>query len=198
MSTMNAVLPVARPEHPWVAHYEPGVTADVDIPAITVDGVLRRTARQTPDHTALNFLGARTSYAELDQAVDRFAHVLRGMGVEKGDRVSIHLPTTPAFVIALMGAMRAGAAAVPMNPLYVERELAILFADTTPKVSVTMDVLVPRMRKVAADGGGRPGRGSAGRRAGRRGYGYWRTGVSSMACPLPDSATKWVAAVVSR
>ena len=158
VATMSTVLAAADPERPWVAHYEPGVAADVEIPALTLDGILRRTAQQTPDHTALNFLGARTSYAELDRAVDRFAHVLRGMGVEKGDRVSLHLPTTPAFVIALMGAMRAGAAAVPMNPLYVERELAILFADTTPRVSVAMDLLVPRMRKVAADGGGRPGR----------------------------------------
>ncbi len=155
---MNAVLPMARPERPWVAHYEQGVGADVDIPAIPVDGLLRRAAKQAPDTTALNFLGARTSYAELDQAADRFAHVLRSMDVKKGDRVSIHLPTTPAFVIALMGALRAGAVAVPMNPLYVERELKILFADTTPAVSVTMDVLVPRMRKVAGDGGGRPGR----------------------------------------
>jgi len=61
-------------------------------------------------------------YSQLDRAVDRFAHVLRKMGVEKGDRVSLHLPTSPAFVIAFLGAMRAGALAVPMNPLYVERE----------------------------------------------------------------------------
>ncbi len=155
---MHADLSAAGPEHPWVAHYEPGVAAEVDIPDLTVDGLLRRAARRTPGHTALNFLGARTSYAELDRAVDRFAHVLRRMGVEKGDRVSIHLPTTPAFVIAFMGTLRAGAAAVPINPLYMERELVNLFADTTPKVSVTMDVLVPRMRKVAAEGAARPGR----------------------------------------
>lgn len=155
---MNAVMPMAPPERPWVAHYERGVAAEIEIPTIPIDGLLREAARRAPDHTALNFLGALTSYAELDQAADRFAHVLRAMDVEKGDRVSIHLPTTPAFVIALMGTLRAGAVAVPMNPLYVERELKILFADTTPAVSVTMDVLVPRMRKVAGDGGGRPGR----------------------------------------
>lgn len=155
---MATVSPAAHPERPWVAHYEPGIAADVEIPAITVDGLLRQAARRTPDHTALNFIGARTSFAQLDQAADRFAHVLHGMGVNVGDRVSLHLPTSPAFVIALMGTVRAGALAVPMNPLYVERELAILFADTTPKVSVALDLLVPRLRKVAGDGGGRPGR----------------------------------------
>jgi long-chain acyl-CoA synthetase len=105
------------------------------------------------------FFGARTSYAELDRAVDRFAHVLGSMGVGKGDRVSLHLPTSPAFVIAFMGTMRAGALAVPMNPLYVERELDILLAETEPRVSVTLDLLVPRLHAVeVAAGPGRPGR----------------------------------------
>jgi len=105
------------------------------------------------------FFGAKTSYAELDRAVDRFAHVLGSMGVGKGDRVSLHLPTSPAFVIAFMGTMRAGALAVPMNPLYVERELDILLAETEPRVSVTLDLLVPRLHAVeVAAGPGRPGR----------------------------------------
>jgi len=146
-------------EHWWVAHYEPGVPAEVEILAIPVDGLLRRTAERVPDRTALVFFGAKTSYAELDRAADQFAHALRGMGVEKGDRVSLHLPTSPAFVIAFMGAVRAGAIAVPMNPLFVERELGVLFEQVMPKVSVTIDLLVPRMRAVSAAGGvGVPGR----------------------------------------
>lgn len=156
---MTGVEPTAPVERPWIAHYDTGVPAEVEIPRVPVDGLLRRSAERTPDRTALVFFGARTSYAQLDRAVDRFAHVLRKMGVEKGDRVSLHLPTSPAFVIAFLGAMRAGALAVPMNPLYVERELAVLFAETEPKVSVTLDLLVPRLRNVAAEGGaGRSGR----------------------------------------
>jgi long-chain acyl-CoA synthetase len=147
------------PRRPWLAYYDPGVPAEVEVPPLPVDGLLRATAARMPDRTALVFFGARTSYAELDGAADRFAHVLRSMGVEKGDRVSLHLPTSPAFVIAFIGAMRAGALAVPMNPLYVERELAILLADTEPRVTVTVDLLVPRLNAVeAAAGPGRPGR----------------------------------------
>jgi long-chain acyl-CoA synthetase len=153
------IEPTAPVERPWIAHYDTGVPVEVEIPPVPVDGLLRRSAECTPDQTALIFFGARTSYSQLDRAVDRFAHVLRKMGVEKGDRVSLHLPTSPAFVIAFLGAMRTGALAVPMNPLLVERELAILFAETEPKVSVTLDLLVPRLRNVAATGGaGRPGR----------------------------------------
>jgi long-chain acyl-CoA synthetase len=157
---MAVVEPTTKPgARPWLAHYDEGVPATVEIPQIPVDGLLRASAERLPDRTALIFFGARTSYAELDRAVDQFAHVLRSMGVEKGDRVSLHLPTSPAFVIAFMGAMRAGALAVPMNPLYVERELGILLGETMPTVSVTIDLLVGRLRNVEAEPGpGRPGR----------------------------------------
>ena len=79
------------------------------------------------------------------------------MGIGKGDRVSLHLPTSPAFVIAFMGAMRAGAIAVPMNPLYVERELGVLFEQVTPAVSVTIDLLLPRLDRVRAGDAGQAG-----------------------------------------
>jgi long-chain acyl-CoA synthetase len=155
---MTTIRSVAQVDRPWLPHYDAGVPAEVDIPDVTLDELLCRSAHRHPDRTALIFYGARTSYAELDRQVDRFAHVLHGMGVQKGDRVSIHLPTTPAFVIAFLGSIRAGAIAVPMSPLLVERELAILFAETSPAVSVTLDLLVPRLTDLADHGGGRPGR----------------------------------------
>ena len=151
-------------DRPWLEHYEDGVPAEISVSDVPVDALLREAARAQPDRTALIFFGAKTSYRELDRAADRFAHVLAGMGVGPGDRVSLHLPTSPAFVIAFMGAMRAGAVgaiAVPMNPLYVERELGILFDQVQPKVTVTIDLLVPRMDRVRTDGShgvGTPGR----------------------------------------
>ena len=147
-----------RPDRPWLHHYEAGVPAEVEISEVPVDALLRDAARHYPDRTALIFFGAKTSYAELDRAADRFAHVLTAMGIGKGDRISLHLPTSPAFVIAFMGAMRAGAIAVPMNPLYVERELGVLFEQVTPAVSVTIDLLLPRLDRVRAGDAGRPGR----------------------------------------
>jgi long-chain acyl-CoA synthetase len=160
MTTLEQFTPesLGAADKPWLVHYEEGVPAEIDLPDVPVDALLRETARAHPRRTALIFFGARTSFRKLDLAADRFAHVLRGMGVEKGDRVSLHLPTSPAFVIAFMGAMRAGAIAVPMNPLFVERELGVLFEQTRPKASVTIDLLVPRLDKVRAGDGGQPGR----------------------------------------
>ncbi len=135
---------------PWLTHYEAGVPGDIEVPDITVDQLLRRSAERSPDRDALIFFGGRTTFRALDGAVDRFAHAIRRMGLQPGDRVSLHLPTSPAFVIAFLGTARAGGILVPMNPLYVERELALLLADTGARFSVCLDLLVPRIRAAQA------------------------------------------------
>jgi long-chain acyl-CoA synthetase len=137
-------------DRPWLANNEPGVPAEVEIPELTVDGMLRQAAERFPNRDALIFFGARTSFAELDAAADRFAGYLRGLGLVHGDRVSLHLPTSPAFVIAFMGALRAGCIVSPMSPLLVERELEVLLQQVRPRVSVTLDLLVKRVSEARA------------------------------------------------
>ncbi|GEM86786.1 acetate--CoA ligase [Meiothermus granaticius] len=66
------------------------------------------------DKTALIFEGepgdSRTlTYRELHTEVSRFANVLKGLGVQKGDRVTIYLPMTPEAAIAMLACARIGA-----------------------------------------------------------------------------------------
>ncbi len=49
------------------------------------------------------------TYADLLRDVQRFANVLRGLGVEKGDVVGIYLPMIPAVVVAMLACARIGA-----------------------------------------------------------------------------------------
>ncbi|HEY5488870.1 MAG TPA: long-chain fatty acid--CoA ligase [Candidatus Limnocylindrales bacterium] len=136
------------PERPWLAHYDQGVPAEVEIPDITVDVLLRRAAERHPNRDALVFFGKPTTFAQLDRAVDAFAAYLRRLGLEAGDVVSLHLPTSPAFVISFLGTLRAGCVVAPKSPLLVERELEVLMRQTQPRVSVVLDVLVPRVSAV--------------------------------------------------
>lgn len=136
----------ASGEAAWTRFYDPGVPARVDVPDVTLDSFVRDAARRFPDRIALDFFRARTSFGQLDRAVDRFARALTSLGLAPGDRVSLHLPTSPAFVIAAQGTLRAGGIVVPVNPLYVEREVAGILADTTPRFSVALDLVLPRVR----------------------------------------------------
>jgi acetyl-CoA synthetase len=51
----------------------------------------------------------RVTYRELHDAVCRFANVLKGRGVRKGDRVTIYLPMIPEIAVAMLACARIGA-----------------------------------------------------------------------------------------
>ena len=77
---------------------------------------------------------AELSYAGLDEAATRTAGFLSARGVEPGDRVAVMLPNVAYFPTCYYGALRAGAAVVPMNVLLKEREVAYHLGDSGAKV----------------------------------------------------------------
>ncbi len=50
------------------------------------------------------------TYQELLDEVCRFANVLKGLGVQKGDRVTIYMPMIPEAAMAMLACARIGAA----------------------------------------------------------------------------------------
>ncbi|MEJ2048155.1 MAG: AMP-binding protein, partial [Dehalococcoidia bacterium] len=60
--------------------------------------MLERAAKRYADKTVIIRGRRRMSYAELDQASNRVANALVGMGVKKGDRVALLLTNSPQFV----------------------------------------------------------------------------------------------------
>jgi acyl-CoA synthetase (AMP-forming)/AMP-acid ligase II len=72
----------------------------------------------------------RWSYAELNRAVDEVAAGLIASGVGRGDRVVLRLANTGEFVLALLGALRAGAIAVPTIRQYSPEELQFALEDS--------------------------------------------------------------------
>jgi long-chain acyl-CoA synthetase len=144
---------------PWLERYDAGVPREIEVPPGTLDGLVRDAARRSPEAVALDFLGARTTFAELDEQIDRFARAAGAIGLRPGGRVSLHLPTCPAFVVALLGTVRAGGIALPMNPLYTEREVAELMAQATPALSVALDLVHPPVAAARAGLAGEESRG---------------------------------------
>jgi long-chain acyl-CoA synthetase len=126
---------------PWHQAYDTGVPAGLDLEAVPLPGFLARSATRYPDATAILFLGARLTYRELQDEVDRFAAGLATLGVEPGTRVAIHLPNMPQTVIAYYAVLSLGAVAVMTNPLYVEREIEHQWNDAGCTVAVTTDAL---------------------------------------------------------
>ena len=76
------------------------------------------------------------TYAQLTEQVAAFAGVLRGLGVEKGDRVIIYMPMVPEAVVAMLASARLGAVHSVVFGGFAPNELAIRIDDAQPKVLV--------------------------------------------------------------
>jgi len=138
-------------EKPWLKFYEPHVPEHIDYPHTPMPAVLEETARKHPDHTALIFKDTKIPFREYNEAVDRFAAGLQGLGVKKGDRVAIHLPNCPQFPIAYYAVLRIGGIVVPCNPVYTAREMRHQLQDSGAQTIVTLSAMYPVIKRVRAD-----------------------------------------------
>ena len=75
-------------------------------------------------------------YDELSADSSRFAHYLRGKGVAVGDRVAIMLEPSRAFYVAMFGALKDGAIAVPLFTLFGPDGVRLRVQDCTPVMLV--------------------------------------------------------------
>lgn len=112
---------------------------------------LRHWGETRGDVPAIIYYGREISYRELDGNSERFANVLKGLGVTKGDRVAVFLPNCPQFHFAFFGILKLGAVHVPISPLSREYELSYQLEDSGATVLVALDTLMPLVRGVRRD-----------------------------------------------
>jgi len=96
-------------------------------------------AERYPKRPALLYLGTRFSFAQLHEAVERFATALSRLGVAQGDRVLLYLPNTPQWIIANFAIQRLGAAVVPVSPIYTAHELEYMITDAEVETIICLD-----------------------------------------------------------
>lgn len=100
----------------------------------TLHGRFTRHARSHPDTPAVVSADATLSYAQLDRASDALAARLRAAGTRRGDRVAIAIDRSAAMAVAVLAALKAGAAYVPLDPTFPPQRLATIVADAGPVV----------------------------------------------------------------
>jgi long-chain acyl-CoA synthetase len=95
------------------------------------------TAAHEGQHPALRMDDAHLSYDEFRDSALRVAAAVQARGIEPGDRVGMVLPNVLSFPIVFYGALLAGAAVVPMNPLLKAREVEYYLRDSGARLVVT-------------------------------------------------------------
>ncbi|MFK8050863.1 MAG: acyl-CoA ligase (AMP-forming), exosortase A system-associated [Halioglobus sp.] len=94
-------------------------------------------ARLNPRGEALLYKDQVLTYAELDEKIDNTGQALLELGVDAGERVAIYLPKQTETVLGIFGALAAGAAFVPINPLLKPKQVAFIMADCDVRVLIT-------------------------------------------------------------
>ena len=89
----------------------------------------------------------------LDERANRLARCLLELGCERGDRVCLFLPKSPAAIVAMVGALRAGCAYVPVDLDSPGPRLAKIVARAEPRVVIVAQEAAERLEEVRAAGG---------------------------------------------
>jgi len=116
-------MAILRSPSPSAAYEHRG--SDLQLLGATLDAHLREVVARFPEREAVVSIpqGARVSYAELDERVQRLAAGLVASGVERGDRVGIWSTDNVEWVLVQCAAARIGAVLVNVNPAYKASEL---------------------------------------------------------------------------
>jgi long-chain acyl-CoA synthetase len=132
---------------PWLKWYLPGVAPDIAVEEKSVVDTIDEACEKWKDKTAIVFYGRKMSYKELRDQIDRFATALHDLGIKKGDKVALLLLNSPQFIIAYMGALKAGATLTAISPVYVSSEIKYQLEDSGARMIVCLDILYDNVEK---------------------------------------------------
>ncbi|MBN1668765.1 MAG: amino acid adenylation domain-containing protein, partial [Anaerolineales bacterium] len=111
-------------------------------------------AKQSPDAVALEFDDQKLTYKQLDQRSNQLARYLTEIGVRPDELVGIYLERSLEMVVALLGVLKAGAAYVPLDPIYPPDRIALMLEDSQAAFVLTestiQDTLPPGNAQVLA------------------------------------------------
>jgi amino acid adenylation domain-containing protein len=125
----------------------PGGGEREERPAMTLQRYLDDSARRTPDAIAVvdPDRGGQITYGALAALSDRVRDRLVHFGVRPGDRVALYLPKSIDTVAALFGALKAGAAYVPIDPGSPAWRAAYIMKDCEVRAAVLEAALLERI-----------------------------------------------------
>jgi long-chain acyl-CoA synthetase len=137
---------------PWQRHYDFDVPTTIRYPQVPAHHMLRIAASAFPDKAATHFYGTELTYWELRAQALAMANALGTLGIRKGDRIGVHLPNCPQYMIAYFAVLHLGAIVVNLNPMYTAEELERCITGTGIGTLFTFDMVLDTLRSVHRKG----------------------------------------------
>jgi len=133
-------------ERPWLALYG-DQPPDYDLQFDDALSMFRAGVAKDPGAVALRYFDGVITRQELDELSDGLAAGLLANGFSPGDRLAVYLQNVPQFVIAMVGAWKAGGVMVSINPMSRTRELSYLLKDSGATVLVSLEALYEQVAR---------------------------------------------------
>ncbi|MEV6986110.1 amino acid adenylation domain-containing protein [Sphaerisporangium sp. NPDC051017] len=114
------------------------------VPPVTVPHMVSAAVARTPGATAVIGDGVELTFAELDERANRLARVLIGRGAGPDRVVAIAMPRSAEMVVAMLAAVTAGAAYLPMDPGHPAERVDYTLEDADPVAVVTTSEVADR------------------------------------------------------
>ncbi len=107
------------------------------VPVVTFPQLFRERVRQAPHAPAVESVDQAWSYEELNARANRIAHWLIARGIGPEQSVGVAMPRGADQVAMALGALKSGAAYLPVNPDYPADRVRFMLADAAPAVLLT-------------------------------------------------------------
>ncbi|MEE9913365.1 MAG: AMP-binding protein [Deltaproteobacteria bacterium] len=134
-------------QKPWLKFYQ-HVPQTIDYPRVTMYEALAQTAGQNPDSIAYDFLGTTSTYRQFMAEIDQCASALAALGLRKGDRITISMPTSPQGIICFYAANKLGAVSSMIHPLSTAAEIEFYLNVAKSRFALTLDAFYAKFKEV--------------------------------------------------
>ncbi len=126
---------------PWLKFYDKHVPEHIDYPLTTMYSAVVKTAEKYSNSIAYDFMGKESTYKQLIEQIDQCARALVSLGLKKGDRMTISMPTSPQGVICFYAINKIGAIASMIHPLSPPKQVEFFLNLSKSTFALTIDKL---------------------------------------------------------
>ena len=132
---------------PWLKFYG-AIPEHIDYPRVTMYEALMQTVARVPDSLAYDFFDYTATYRQFAAEIDRCADALASLGLAKGDRITISMPTCPQGIICFYAVNKLGAVASMIHPLSPAKEIEFYLNTAKSRFALTIDAFYGKFKEV--------------------------------------------------